>query len=143
MSLTRLIYRSENAMNVAGPKVLVHFHDIVATARRNNERLGICGFLMFDRARFHQILEGEGSVLDDLFHKIANDPRHAHIECLLRTPIEKRHFAEWSMGAFLNDNAHHPLQIKHRLQPRTALEANAFLAFAMDFTALENETAHS
>jgi Sensors of blue-light using FAD len=138
MSYVRLIYRSENAMNVAGTRLLIHFHDIVATARRNNAKLGICGFLMFDRARFHQILEGDAKAIDDLFAVIANDPRHAHVECLSRTPISEPSFADWSMGAFLSDNAPHPLLAKHGIKSRMAIEADAFLRFAQDFTALQS-----
>ncbi|MGL5115907.1 MAG: BLUF domain-containing protein [Beijerinckiaceae bacterium] len=137
MSQIRLIYRSENAMNVAGTRLLIHFHDIVATARRNNAKLGVFGFLMFDRARFHQILEGDAKRVDDLFAVIANDPRHAHVECLSRTPISAYAFSDWSMGAFLSDNAPHPLQAKHRMKARQPVEADAFLRFAKDFTALE------
>jgi hypothetical protein len=138
MSKIRLIYRSENAMSVAGTRLLIHFHDIVATARRNNARLGVCGFLMFDRARFHQILEGDAQAVDTLFGVIANDPRHAHVECLSRTPIGSPSFADWSMGAFLSDYAPHPLLARHEIVSRAPIEADAFLRFAMDFTALES-----
>ncbi len=71
------MYRSLNAMTVGGARLYVHFHDIVATARQRNAQAGIGGFLMFDRSRFHQILEGPEERVDVLFAKICNDNRHA------------------------------------------------------------------
>lgn len=133
MPLTRLIYRSQNAMNVAGPRLLLHFQDIVATARRNNPSREICGFLMFDRYRFHQILEGPGDAVDRLFATISGDIRHTNVESLSREAIASRLFSDWSMGSFLTETATHPLMLRHAVVLDAPLEATQFLHFAMDF----------
>ncbi len=133
MSVIRLIYRSENAINVSGARLLVHFHDIVATARRINAQLEIDGFLMFDRTRYHQILEGPEKAVDQLYAKIQADKRHTNVELLSREITTQRYFKEWSMSSFLSDQSRHPLRTLHNLQPNAALDAETFLRFARDF----------
>jgi Sensors of blue-light using FAD len=133
LSVIRLIYRSENAMNVGGSRLLVHFYDIVATARRRNAETGIDGFLMFDRTRYHQILEGPEQAVNALYAAISKDQRHRNLELLSREAITTRHFKEWSMSSFLSDQPEHPLRTRHNLQPNAALDANTFLRFALDF----------
>jgi hypothetical protein len=139
--LCRLIYRSRNAIAVSGSRALIHFNDIVSTARRNNERLGICGFLLFDRKRFYQILEGECSTIDGLMHRIGLDRRHVDIDVLVREPISRRTFAEWSMASFLDDEGG-PSARAHGLPgssdpPMTAVE---FLAFAEQYLGVDVPT---
>jgi Sensors of blue-light using FAD len=141
MPLIRLIYRSENAMHVGGSRIYVHFHDIVATARRNNENAQICGFLMFDRQRFHQILEGPEDKVLALFGRISADSRHRNIEILERVPIPQINFLDWSMGAFLSDTNAHPLYAKYGIRPGEPVDGQVFLKFATDFVNLEPETA--
>jgi Sensors of blue-light using FAD len=139
--MIRLMYRSENAMTVTGSRLLVHYHDIVATARRNNTRLEIDGFMMFDRARFHQILEGPEDRIDQLFARIKADPRHTNIECLSREIITERYFLEWSMGSFLSETAVHPLKMRHNMEQNAAVDYETFLRFARDFVVEENADA--
>jgi hypothetical protein len=136
-----MMYRSENAMTVTGSRLFVHFHDIVATARHNNAKAEIDGFLMFDRARFHQILEGPEDRIDALFAKIKADPRHKNIECLSRETITERYFSEWSMGSFLSATAVHPLKTRHNMQQDAAIDYDTFLRFARDFVVEENADA--
>ena len=127
------MYRSLNAMTVGGARLYVHFHDIVATARQRNAQAGIGGFLMFDRSRFHQILEGPAERVDVLFARIRDDNRHRDIECLAREPVDTRRFGQWSMGSFLAGGGDHPILRRHGLQPLTALDYEPFLEFALDF----------
>jgi hypothetical protein len=141
MALIRLIYRSENAMHVGGSRIYVHFHDIVATARRNNEHNAVCGFLMFDRHRFHQILEGPEDKVMALFERISADTRHRNIEVLARSTIPQMSFPDWSMGAFLSDTNAHPLYTKHGIRPGEPVNGDVFLKFATDFVNHEPETA--
>jgi Sensors of blue-light using FAD len=137
MSLARIIYRSENAINVAGSRILIHYHDIVSTARRRNAESNISGFLMFDRQRYHQILEGDSETLEILYKRIAADPRHSNLETLRREPIGKRDFPDWSMGSFLSEGASHPLQAKFGIVPTQPVSADDFLKFALAFVSLE------
>lgn len=95
MSLIHLIYTS-----VANPSTLsmTEVQSILASSRRNNKKLDICGMLLFHEGSFFQILEGEKPVLDKLYEKIARDPRHANLRKLIEEPIEERAFGEWSIG---------------------------------------------
>ncbi len=138
MSDIRLIYRSENAMTAGGTRLLVHFHQIVENARRHNASANITGFLMFDRHRFHQVLEGPEERVDILFAKIQADQRHRNVEQLLREAITERDFPDWSMASFVDSSGKHPLKLQHNITSGGALSADHFLAFARDFVRQED-----
>jgi len=75
--------------------------DLEATlhvAREHNARDGISGMLLFEGRSFLQVLEGEHARIDALLEKIRGDARHAKTTLLLREPIERRSFADWTMG---------------------------------------------
>ena len=40
----------------------------------------------------------DAEAVDDLFRRIAQDPRHDQIVQIVREPIARRAFADWSMG---------------------------------------------
>lgn len=66
--------------------------------RENNEKRGVTGMLLYGNRTFLQVIEGEDAVIDELFTRIQQDPRHANIQLLSRRPIETREYADWSMG---------------------------------------------
>jgi hypothetical protein len=103
--------------------------------------LKVTGFLMFDRARYHQILEGEAATVDKLYARIIEDSRHTNVETLSREEIQVRNFPEWSMGSFLSGSKAHPLQAKHGIAPAAAIAGEQFLRFAKDFVTMEPEAA--
>ena len=72
--------------------------DILESARRNNERLGITGVLILSDGVFFQAIEGEEEVLDGLLAQILADPRHQDAKVFRREPIPKRNFGEWKMA---------------------------------------------
>jgi Sensors of blue-light using FAD len=137
MHQIRLVYRSTNAMRMPAQRMLIHFNDIVTTARANNPRLGVCGFLMFDHRRFHQVLEGAEKAVHDLYDCIRRDVRHTDVTLLASTPIAQPFFSDWSMASFLGDDITHPLQIKHGITHDMEIPADTFTRFAMDFVAQE------
>jgi Sensors of blue-light using FAD len=139
MPLVRLIYTSENAIAVPGPRALIHFNDIVSTARANNARHGVCGFLLFDRRRFYQALEGPEAAVDRLFQTIAEDRRHRHVSVLARQTISTRVFADWSMASFLNDQAGSEIATSLGLPAsgEAPLDAQTFLQFALAYLAID------
>jgi hypothetical protein len=141
MPVMRLIYRSRNAINVAGSRMFIHYHDIVTTARRRNAALGVTGFLMFDHQWYHQILEGEEMVLNDLYKSIKADVRHRDVETLAMDEIAEPLFPDWSMGSFLREGNAHPLLAKHGMAPATPVDGGTFLRFAAEFAELEPHAA--
>lgn len=75
--------------------------DILRAARRNNERVGVTGMLLYKDGNFLQVLEGPASVVDSLIQRIKRDSRHGGVILMSRKNIEERQFQEWSM-AFRN-----------------------------------------
>lgn len=71
---------------------------ILTHARTKNARLGVTGMLVHLDGSFFQVLEGAPDVLAELFATIAADPRHRSVVKLIEEPLEKRSFADWSMG---------------------------------------------
>jgi hypothetical protein len=71
---------------------------LLMNSRANNRRLGLSGFLMHERGRFVQVLEGPDEAVQTRYDVIAADPRHTDLSVLLRESIDERRFADWSMG---------------------------------------------
>jgi hypothetical protein len=128
-------------MTAGGGRLLIHFNDIVANARSHNSGANISGFLMFDRHRFHQILEGPAEKIDILFAKIAVDQRHRNVEQLAREDLKDRDFTEWSMASFISSTGKHPLVQRHQISSGIALSAERLLAFAKDFVRQDDSEA--
>ena len=93
MHLKRIIYVSQ-AVNPFTPDAL---RTMVQRARANNTLLGVCGLLLHSEAKFLQVLEGTGQVVDDLYQKICSDPRHDNIRTLVDETIQRRLFRDWGM----------------------------------------------
>ena len=93
-SLIHYIY-SSTATRMFSQRDLV---DLLTGARANNARLGITGMLLYSDGSFFQVLEGEAQQVDELAQKIAPDPRHTHMVTIIREPIPRRAFGEWTMG---------------------------------------------
>jgi hypothetical protein len=72
--------------------------ELLSTARTNNSSLGISGILLYADSTFLQVLEGERTQVESLFHKIESDPRHLDILLLATRQVETRNFSQWSMG---------------------------------------------
>ena len=71
---------------------------LLEKARAKNASLGVTGMLLFENGSFFQILEGPESAVDALYKTIAQDNRHEKCVTIIREPIAKRAFAEWTMG---------------------------------------------
>jgi hypothetical protein len=72
--------------------------ELLARARKNNERLSVSGMLLYHDGSFLQVLEGEASILAALFAAISSDKRHHRVVALLNREVDERHFGEWRMG---------------------------------------------
>ncbi len=71
---------------------------LLQECRENNAKLGITGMLLYGNATFVQVLEGEEKPINDLLAKIRRDPRHSNVHLLNRKQIDRREYADWSMG---------------------------------------------
>lgn len=77
---------------------------LLETSRKNNERDGITGLLIYkqwkddNRANFLQLLEGPREVVEKAYEKISDDHRHHTIIALEQGEIAERNFGSWTMG---------------------------------------------
>ena len=92
--LILICYVSAAATKLEKPDIVA----LLASARTRNAALGISGMLLYVEPTFFQILEGEAAAVRDLYATIAGDPRHTAILKLIEEPIERRSFADWTMG---------------------------------------------
>jgi hypothetical protein len=92
--MIQLIYASYAAQSMTSAE-LQHLHH---QSQTNNERKGITGLLLYKAGAFIQVLEGEEDVVLPLFNVISRDTRHINVRKLVQQRIEKREFADWSMG---------------------------------------------
>ncbi len=71
---------------------------LLKRARIKNEALGVTGILLMVDASFFQLIEGDPDAVSSLYELIAKDRRHKRVVKLIEEPIEKKDFADWSMG---------------------------------------------
>jgi hypothetical protein len=71
---------------------------LLGRARRNNVMHDITGMLLHIDGSFFQILEGDAESVDRTYEIIARDARHDRVTQIIREPLAKRSFGEWSMG---------------------------------------------
>jgi hypothetical protein len=72
--------------------------ELLQKARVENERLQLTGMLLYSDGNFFQVLEGEPDAVDGMYKKLHLDKRHHQLTMVVREPIAKRYFADWSMG---------------------------------------------
>lgn len=72
--------------------------ELLEVSRRNNDRLGLTGVLLYRDGRFLQYLEGPEPVVTERIDIIAADARHDDFQIRFRQPISARLFPSWSMG---------------------------------------------
>lgn len=89
-----IIYRSDAISTLP----LSALTELCADSARENQRLGITGFLVEYRGVFLQVLEGEEEVVDGLYARIAKDPRHHAVTPLIRESALRRNFGFWAMN---------------------------------------------
>ena len=97
-------------------------------ARENNDRLGLTGMLLSTDGSFFQVLEGDRSMVESLYLRIATDKRHCQITKIVQEPIQERAFAQWTMG-FAQPS---------RVQLKSMLGRNDFFGEASCFHGLDD-----
>lgn len=93
MRLKTLAYTSRARLDL-GDEDLAAIHQ---SARHLNALDGISGLLLFDGARFLQIVEGAEDAIDTLVERLRRDPRHSAFEVRDERFVERRSFPDWSM----------------------------------------------
>lgn len=93
MRLKTLTYTSRARLDLTDGEL----NDIHQTARHLNALDGVTGLLLFDGARFLQIIEGAEAAIDNLVERLRLDPRHSAFEVRDERYVERRSFCDWSM----------------------------------------------
>lgn len=89
-----------SASHVMSPREL---SALLEEAQANNAKQQVTGLLCHHDGSFLQFLEGEDAVVDPLFARISEDPRHHSVLKMHRGPIARRAFPDWAM-ALVNPN---------------------------------------
>jgi len=78
---------------------------ILSEANAFNASVGITGQLIYRGGIFLQLLEGERGDVEQLLGRILLDyKRHENLKVLLKQPMKKRIFPDWSMAYVKLDN---------------------------------------
>lgn len=93
-NLIHLIYNSAAVGNFTDEDLQV----LLNKSRDKNASRDITGMLLFVDGCFFQTLEGPEEAVDALAAVIERDPRHTRMTTIIREPIAKRSFSEWTMG---------------------------------------------
>ena len=92
--LTRLIYISR----AVGPQTTTITTQILETARAYNKAHNLTGVLCQGKGLYVQVLEGERSVVNNLYRRIVADNRHSQTEIVHFGEVESRQFKDWAMA---------------------------------------------
>ena len=94
MSLYCLVYTSIASQRISDDDLKV----FLKKTRKKNEIRNVTGMLLFLDPFFMQVLEGEETMVNDLFNFIKQDTRHHNVSLIYSKPIEERYFPDWKMG---------------------------------------------
>ena len=72
--------------------------NIAETSRIRNMTMGLTGIIFCKDGSILQILEGEKTIIENLYEKISKDARISNPLVLIRREVPKREFPNWSMG---------------------------------------------
>lgn len=92
--MRRIVYCSQATQDVS-PEDLVALLEL---SRRNNERVGLSGMLLYCSQSFLQVLEGESAALDRTYDRIIADSRHTNLRKLMDAEVPAPLFPDWTMG---------------------------------------------
>jgi len=92
------MYRIVYCSQARQPFNTEQLEQLLTVARVSNANQGITGMLLYRNGRFIQALEGLEPAVMSTFDRILHDTRHHNISLLHQQDVDKRLFAEWSMG---------------------------------------------
>lgn len=132
-NLIRMVYAStsSNPIETANGAVPRDVGRILMQSRKNNPSRQIGGVLYFSNNFFFQCLEGDQQEVDDLYRKLADDPRHTHLQTLSVKRVEQRLFLDWSMKYVALDHQVQQILRQHGLNSFNPYEFNAAMIDSM------------
>jgi hypothetical protein len=112
--LVRLLYASRAVPTLDQDELVA----ILKKSKANNPMLGITGVLCYSEGIFLQALEGGRAAVNQLYNRIATDPRHSAVTLLCYSEIHERRFAGWSMGQVNMSRLNPALVLKYSERPQ-------------------------
>jgi hypothetical protein len=93
------VYRLLYLSHLASGRDFSVVAQILHVSRERNQQLGITGVLVFDGARFCQLIEGQRAHVVSLAQRIQADPRHTGYRVLFENEDSRaRLLARWRTG---------------------------------------------
>src|SRR3569832_1429890 len=92
--LVHLIYASTATQGFDQTELIA----LLRKARTANAQVVITGMLLYVAGNFFQVLEGEQPAVEAQFAKIMTDPRHTNVVTIIKEPLAKRSFGDWTMA---------------------------------------------
>jgi hypothetical protein len=71
---------------------------LLLRARRRNREKAVTGMLLYKDGSFMQLLEGAEAEVEEIYGRVAVDPRHRGLIRLLSGACSRRSFPDWTMG---------------------------------------------
>ena len=143
MSVYQLVYYSRNTVAKASVSPLATLRSIVSISQANNKRDDITGYLIFDRACFLQVLEGEKSQVYTTFRRIEADRHHTDIVVVGAREVAARVFPNWTMAGALRTLDQDEIFIRHGIANEiipSRLKAETVVALSRDLLAHHSGT---
>lgn len=107
--LSQMIYASRVCESASSDD----FTEILQTSRKNNQRVGIGGVLLYDERYFFQGVEGERSDVNNLLNRLVKDTRHTDFHLLSFKSLSHRLFSRWCMASSSAVMVRAPFLFKH------------------------------
>ena len=122
--MKRIIYISK----ITNPLSNKEIEQIGNISIQNNMQINVTGSLVFFEKMFFQIIEGDDKVVDRLYEKIGNDPRHCDILRLkTEDDINERLFPDWYMKTINLDNNVDDLLRPIKILLQTVIETHSIV----------------
>lgn len=77
---------------------------LYSESKANNIKHNITGILICKNQNFLQVIEGEVTIVNEVFGKIKNDRRHKNVFEVINTTIEERVFEDYNFGFTVINN---------------------------------------
>ena len=107
--LVRILYASR----AVGPQTSTVTASILAVAQEHNRRNGITGILCQGQGLYLQVLEGNRSIVNQLYARILMDRRHKDVEMISFAEVAQRRCPDWSMAHVDLSDADPMIRMKH------------------------------
>ncbi|MEM1222881.1 MAG: BLUF domain-containing protein [Verrucomicrobiota bacterium] len=92
--LFQIIYISAAAEDLE----ISDLENLLIRTRIRNKKREITGIILYVEGNIIQVIEGQKDIVESLFADIEKDRRHRHVTVMAKEQIEKRDFAQFTMG---------------------------------------------